>query len=385
MGKIILGEIELTPQQEVETVSGNVETVSGNVETLSSTTTAHTADATAHVTAADKTKWNTVDDKLDATAYTPTDLSNYYQKSETSGKTEISTALSGKSNTGHGHSISDVTNLQTTLDGKSGTGHTHSQYLTGITNSQVTTALGFTPTNNTAFTAHTADTTAHITQALLDRITILENLTFYNGHAYVEIGGDKWATMNIGASSITDYGLKFQWGDTQGYMNSQCGNGNVQKYFGWTDYKYGDGTSSPDSADMVKYNSTDGLRKLDALDDAAQVNWGGKWRMPTTTEIYNLGMRVNTAWTSDYNSTGVAGVICTAKDGSGAQLFFPAAGSCNNGVVNDAGSKGWYWSSSVSTSDSKLYAYPLYFRSDKVVWQNSSERSLGLCVRGIVG
>lgn len=37
--------------------------------------------------------------KLDATAYTPTDLSNYYTKSETSGATEISTALSGKQDT----------------------------------------------------------------------------------------------------------------------------------------------------------------------------------------------------------------------------------------------------------------------------------------------
>jgi hypothetical protein len=66
------------------------------------------------------------DNKLDASAYTPTDLSNYYQKSETSGKTEISTALTGKSDTGH----------------------THSQYLTGITSSQVTTALGYTPADN---------------------------------------------------------------------------------------------------------------------------------------------------------------------------------------------------------------------------------------------
>ena len=36
--------------------------------------------------------------KMDATAYTPTDLSNYYTKSQTSGKTEISTALGTKEN-----------------------------------------------------------------------------------------------------------------------------------------------------------------------------------------------------------------------------------------------------------------------------------------------
>lgn len=239
MGKINLGEIELTPQQEVETVSGNVETISGNVETLSSTTTAHTADTTVHVTAADKTSWNAkaetsdipsvtayadsvkynstthyvefyhgttagtkvyeydasqflvdgmVDDvriengnlvidfntasgkqdisipltdifnpanyyttaqtsgatelsiafgtKLDATAYTPTDLSNYYTKSQTSGASEISTALSNKSDTGH----------------------THSQYLTGITSSQVTTALGYTPYNSTNPNGYTTNT-----------------------------------------------------------------------------------------------------------------------------------------------------------------------------------------------------------------------------------
>ena len=176
MGKIYLGDSELTPQQEVNTISGNVETVSGdvitlsgsvtantndistvsgNVTTLSSTTTAHTSDTSAHVTASDKTNWN---GKLDATAYTPTDLSNYYTKSETSGNTEISTALSGKSDTGH----------------------THSQYLTSITSSQITTALGFTPADNASLTAHTADSTVHVTQALLDRITELENLLTIN-------------------------------------------------------------------------------------------------------------------------------------------------------------------------------------------------------------
>ena len=362
MGKIILGEIELTPQQEVETVSGNVETVSGNVETLSSTTTAHTADATAHVTAADKTKWNTVDDKLDTTAYTPTDLSNYYTKSQTSGASEISTALSDKSDTGH----------------------THSQYLTNITSSQVTTALGFTPANNTAFTAHTADTSIHVTQALLDRITYLENKVIYNGHQYVEIGGLKWATMNIGASQPSDYGLYFQWGDTQGYTASQVGSGEGKKYFGWADYKYGNGTSSPGATGMTKYNATDGKTVLDASDDAARANWGGSWRMPTTAEFQALGDAVNTEWTSNYNSTGVAGLVCTAKDGSGAKLFFPAAGHFYNGSVLEVGSDGCYWSSSLRSSDMR-FAHYLYFRSDFTHWGNYSYRCFGSPVRGVVG
>ena len=47
--------------------------------------------------------------KLDASAYTPTDLSNYYTKSQTSGASEISTALAGKSGTSHTHEASGVT------------------------------------------------------------------------------------------------------------------------------------------------------------------------------------------------------------------------------------------------------------------------------------
>ena len=81
----------------------------------------------------------------------------------------------------------------------------------------------------------------------------------YAGHDYVEIGGLKWATMNVGANSITDTGLYFQWGDTQGYTASQVGSGEGQKYFGWADYKYGNGGST--AADMTKYNSTDSKTK----------------------------------------------------------------------------------------------------------------------------
>ena len=120
----------------------------------------------------------------------------------------------------------------------------------------------------------------------------------YNGHEYVEIGGLKWATMNIGASQPSDYGLYFAWGETQGYTAEQVGSGEGQKYFGWADYKYGNGTSSPDPTEMAKYmtkyNSTDGLTTLEAVDDAAVANWGGSWRMPTTADFQALRAAVNT-------------------------------------------------------------------------------------------
>ena len=46
--------------------------------------------------------------KLDASAYTPTDLSNYYTKSETSGATEISTALADKADTATTYTKTEV-------------------------------------------------------------------------------------------------------------------------------------------------------------------------------------------------------------------------------------------------------------------------------------
>jgi len=203
----------------------------------------------------------------------------------------------------------------------------------------------------------------------------------YAGHEYVEIGGLKWATMNIGASQPSDYGLYFQWGDTQGYTAEQVGSGEGQKYFGWEDYKYGNGTSSPGATGMTKYNSTDGLTTLEAVDDAAVANWGGSWRMPTTDEFQALGAAVNTAWTQVNN---VYGMLCTDKEDSSKTLFFPAAGSCLNGSVRFVGNDGGYWSSSLDT-DGGQDAYDLDFFSSYADWGSSGSRCCGFAVRPVVG
>lgn len=207
----------------------------------------------------------------------------------------------------------------------------------------------------------------------------------YNGHQYVEIGGLKWATMNIGASQPSDYGLYFAWGDTQGYTAEQVGSGEGQKYFGWEDYKYGNGTSSPGDTGMTKYNATDGKTVLEASDDAAQVNWGGSWRMPTKDEYVALGNAVTTAWTNSYQGSGVAGMICTDKTDSSKVLFFPACGYCYNGSVSDVGSYGLYWSSSLYNSSAVQSAFSLSFVKLDVTWQNSSIRRSGFAVRPVVG
>ncbi len=206
----------------------------------------------------------------------------------------------------------------------------------------------------------------------------------YNGHAYVEIGGLKWATMNIGATAVTDTGLYFQWGDTSGYTAAQVGTGSGQKAFKWADYKYGNGTSSPSTTGMTKYNEGDSKITLESTDDAVKAAWGGSWRIPTTAEFQALGAAVNTAWTSSYEGSGVKGLVLTSKADSSKKLFFPAAGFCSYGRVSDVGSYGHYWSSSLY-SGGVYYAYNLYFGSGSASWVNYLDRCRGCQVRGVVG
>lgn len=206
----------------------------------------------------------------------------------------------------------------------------------------------------------------------------------YNGHAYVEIGGLKWATMNIGANNITDYGQYFQWGDTTGYVAANVGaTGTTNaKPFSWADYKYGNGTSLPDATGMTKYNSTDSKTVLDKCDDAARANWGGQWRIPTVAEFQALGNAVNTAWTESYQGSGVAGLVCTDKRDSSKVLFFPAAGSCINGSVCNVGSYGCYWSSSLY-SGGVQDACLLNFNSYYAYWGDANKRYIGYSVRPV--
>ena len=203
-------------------------------------------------------------------------------------------------------------------------------------------------------------------------------------HEYVEIGGVKWATMNVGANSVTDTGLYFQWGDIQGYTASQCGSGEGQKYFGWADYKYWTGDTGSGSSGVTKYNSTDGKTVLEASDDAAVANWGSGWRMPTEADFQALLNAANTAWTADYQGSSVAGMICTDDTDRSKVLFFPACGYCNNGSVSsNVGSHGYYWLSSLSTSNvvQGMYLH-LYSGNCHATYY---PRRCGLPVRGILG
>lgn len=200
----------------------------------------------------------------------------------------------------------------------------------------------------------------------------------YNGYAYVDLGlpsGTMWATMNVGASSETDYGLYFAWGETQGYADAST------KKFRWSDYKYGT------SSNLTKYNSTDSLTNLEFEDDAAAVNMGGEWHMPTKDqceELFNTTYVTNT-WVENYNGSGVNGHLFTSVS-NGNTLFIPAAGFYQEGEMHygyGIGEVGTVWASSIG--DYVYNACCFGFNNNEAAIIDIEGRCIGRSVRGVIG
>lgn len=164
--------------------------------------------------------------------------------------------------------------------------------------------------------------TCSITQMYCETITSVPYDGTVDGYKYVTIGGVKWAYSNVGASSPSDYGNYYAWGETT-----------TKSSYTWENYIYNDGTASPTASNMTKYNSTDKLITLESSDDAATANMGGGWRMPTSNELQALRDK-SFGW-AKYN--GIVGI--KFKDGSNPSkfVFLPLAGrkSGNNLYSND--------------------------------------------------
>ena len=152
-----------------------------------------------------------------------------------------------------------------------------------------------------------------------------------NGHEYVDLGlpsGTLWATCNVGATTPEEYGDCFAWGETEPKDN-----------YSWSTYQYCNGSY----VTFTKYCNNP-LYGEDGFtgDDAAVVNWGSDWHMPSQEEWEELVDNTASTWTTQ---NGVHGQLFTASNG--ASLFLPAAGLGRENGYMVVGSSGYYWSSTL--------------------------------------
>lgn len=199
----------------------------------------------------------------------------------------------------------------------------------------------------------------------------------YNGYDYVDLGlpsGIKWANMNVGATTPEGYGDYFAWGETK-----------PKQVYNPSSYKWSNGSDNTLTKYCIHsefgYNGfTDGKTTLDPKDDAAYVNWGRKWRMPTKAEQDELQTECTWTWTTNYNDTGVKGYVVKSKKNSNL-IFLPAS---KYHIMNELAfvDSGWYWSSSLYEGSSS-HAYILYIGSDSIRSGIVSRDCLGLPVRAV--
>lgn len=205
-----------------------------------------------------------------------------------------------------------------------------------------------------------------------------------NGYEYVDLGlpsGIKWAKLNVGATKESDTGLFFQWGDTQGYTSDQCGKGEGQKAFDWTDYKWCNGSynSITKYCTDSSYGTVDNKIQLDLEDDGCHVHMGGDWRLPTGTNMEEL--IANT----DYEYTTIGSVIggkFTNKTDSSKYIFLPDASYRDGSFGLGTNAIALPWSSSLIDSDPKS-AYFLTGDSSSINMRGCS-RQCGLPLRGVI-
>ena len=226
---------------------------------------------------------------------------------------------------------------------------------------------------------------AHADLGVVDYSNMVVRVTI-DAHDKVRLweGGPYWATTNIGAEEPWEYGYYFWWGDTVGYKREN--NKWVASGGSNSNFSFGESYTPTCNKSISTLQSEgwiiskDGTYVLAPEHDAAQVQWGGDWRMPTNQEFYDLNNKCDWTWTT---MNGVKGYSVRGRGSYASNsIFLPCAGNGYGFSLYYAGSNGYYWSSVPYPFD--YYVWFLYFNSGDHGTGDSS-RDGGFSVRPVQG
>ena len=152
----------------------------------------------------------------------------------------------------------------------------------------------------------------------------------------------------------------------------------------WSTYKYCNGSYDT----LTKYNTStdygknpDDKTTLDSEDDAARVNMGGDWRMPTEAECEEIINNTDSEWIEDYNGTGVNGMKFTSKTDKSKYIFIPITLlSCRIESAFTTYSNSRFWSSTLASSTTNAWVYDI---STQGIGKTSDPLCNGLHIRPV--
>lgn len=255
----------------------------------------------------------------------------------------------------------------------------------GKVNQQDLNALVEAYINNTNVTAITdIDSDGSLTMADITQLIKIINdnkIDFNaNGHEFVDLGlpsGTLWATCNVGATIPEEAGDYFAWGETE-----------TKTDYSWETYKWCDGTApSSTNASLTKYcdrgafGIPDGKLSLELEDDAAHVNWGGDWHIPTPEEFQELIDNCTFQWVT-LEETGLKAYKITGTNGN--SIILPRAG----GYRGETFSSGLEYSSStlvdlsVNTGSRQCYIFQYVSRTSAEL--DTYSRQYGYTIRPVL-
>lgn len=170
---------------------------------------------------------------------------------------------------------------------------------------------------------------------------------------YVDLGlSVKWASCNLGASTPAGKGGYYAWGETSTKTKYSAKN--------YAYYKEGSGyTDIGENIAGTQY-------------DAATVNLGKDWRMPTKDEMQELCDKC----TFTYGEVdGVKGYYATGKNGN--SIFLPCYGDKTDKIWDE--NEGKFWTGS---EDNSVFSFYLWLYQGKA-YNTSTQKYIGLQIRPV--